>query len=56
MEAIIKTAFLKIETSVDQLKLKLAKLNDDSKAKEVAMLIEIFNNQTEAKVTHFMRT
>ncbi|AQZ13981.1 hypothetical protein BZL39_M00270 [Zygosaccharomyces parabailii] len=34
MEAIINTAFPGIETSVEQLKLKLAELNGDAKAKD----------------------
>ncbi|CDH18134.1 uncharacterized protein ZBAI_09922 [Zygosaccharomyces bailii ISA1307] len=45
MEAIIKTAFPGIETSVEQLKLKLAELNGDAKAKEMIMHIDLRNIQ-----------
>ena len=45
MEAIIKTAFHGIETSVEQLKLKLAELNGDAKAKEMIMHIDLRNIQ-----------
>ncbi|CDH16360.1 uncharacterized protein ZBAI_08148 [Zygosaccharomyces bailii ISA1307] len=45
MEAIIKTAFPWIETSVEQLKLKLAELNGDAKAKEMIMHIDLRNIQ-----------
>lgn len=41
MEAIIKTTFPGIETSVEQMKLKLAELTGDAKTKEMVMHIDL---------------
>ncbi|AQZ17963.1 hypothetical protein BZL39_M05220 [Zygosaccharomyces parabailii] len=45
MEAIIKTTFPGIETSAEQLKLKLAELTGDAKAREMIMHIDLRNIQ-----------
>ncbi|SCU77258.1 LAMI_0A00364g1_1 [Lachancea mirantina] len=45
MEAIIKTTFPGIESSLEQMKLKLAELNGDAKAREMIMHIDLRNVQ-----------